>query len=162
MTATCQCPSPGYCERFQRPIGRRQYELCKGVNCTPAQSEQYRALYDAQAHDQPPPQVANRPALDGPGTELKKLLQEMGVYAEEQCGCEHRMQLMNAWGVDGCKAQRSVVVGWLQEAQTEKGWGVTAAAVLKAATGSFWPNPIAPFESLVDEAIRRSEAKEAP
>lgn len=53
MTDHCSCPNPGYCPRFRREISGRLYELCRGVNCSLALSEQYRTLWQAQAENLP-------------------------------------------------------------------------------------------------------------
>ena len=51
----------------------------------------------------------------GPGTRLKRLLAWF-IETPPDCDCEHRSQLMDAWGVAGCQANFSTIVQWLDEA----------------------------------------------
>lgn len=52
MIPPCICPAPGYCERWQRTMTGRVYELCSG-RCPPERpcsgkvSSMYRAMWDA-------------------------------------------------------------------------------------------------------------------
>lgn len=39
----------------------------------------------------------------GPGTELKVIFAELGIYPRRQCDCNKRAEQMDAWGVGGCK-----------------------------------------------------------
>lgn len=41
----CKCPEPALCLEFGRHLNGRLYELAKGINCTPAQSEAYKRLW---------------------------------------------------------------------------------------------------------------------
>ena len=45
----CVCPASGWCERHQRSKHQRHWQLCQGINCTPAQSEKRRELWDQKA-----------------------------------------------------------------------------------------------------------------
>lgn len=70
---------------------------------------------------------------------------------------------MEQWGVEGCIAHRAEIVEWLRTAAEERGWSAVIAAAIEAVkTGeAFTMNPLDPYGSLVDEAIRRaSHAKE--
>jgi hypothetical protein len=62
-----------------------------------------------------------KPAADGPGAELKKLL---AWFAEPSTACEcgdHAAQ-MNAWGVEGCRANLETITDWLLDAAEQRGW----------------------------------------
>jgi hypothetical protein len=51
----------------------------------------------------------------GPGTELKKLLQTIGITATPGCSCNKRAATMDAKGADWCEAHIDEVVSWLRE-----------------------------------------------
>jgi hypothetical protein len=119
----------------------------------------------------------------GPGTELKRLLSELGIPSWCE-GCKRRAEAMDQGGVEWCRENRATIVGWLQEAETKfatdaakaargDGQEPTAKQVGKAKTAArwragweaakrmLWINPASPFDSLVAEAIKRAEAKQA-
>ena len=50
-TETCQCKSDGRCERYGRWMGGRLRSICNGTaeGVSPAQAEQYRRAWAAQA-----------------------------------------------------------------------------------------------------------------
>lgn len=45
---------------------------------------------------------------DGPGTELKKILESYGLQASENCGCNHMARQMNLWGPEACLAESNL------------------------------------------------------
>ena len=96
----------------------------------------------------------------GPGSELWKLLESLGVKHEVNCGCLQRAEQMNAWGVVGCRAARADIVAWMKANQDKYKWTAFVTAAAKAVTtGVAWRlSVLDPFGSLVDEAIRRAEA----
>jgi len=109
-------------------------------------------------------------AGSGPGSQLWRLLETLGVKHTTDCECLGRAERMNAWGVAGCRAARGEIVAWMVEGKDRYGW----AGAVKAATAGVaemvsdvlhgrwpWLNPLDPFGSLVDEAIRRAEVAEA-
>lgn len=100
---------------------------------------------------------------DGPGSELKAMLAQLGFEAGPACRCNQRAAQMDEWGVEGCKAHREEIVAWLRSEQAKRGWLEKArAAVAAVASGvAFHINPLDPAGSLFDEAIRRAEIKEA-
>jgi hypothetical protein len=51
----------------------------------------------------------------GVGTELKKLLGKFFIHARENCLCDQRAMLMNEQGVEWCRENTGVIVGWLRE-----------------------------------------------
>lgn len=51
----------------------------------------------------------------GPGTELTKILETLGLGYLEGCKCKQRARQMDEWGPDGCLQNLSTIVGWLEE-----------------------------------------------
>lgn len=91
------------------------------------------------------------------GAELSLLLAELGIEPKSSCGCAAKAEQMDKWGIAGCEAHREVITGWLRENYHHATWLETIRAAWR---GSFTINPLVPFNSLLDEAIRRTEAKE--
>jgi hypothetical protein len=60
----------------------------------------------------------------GPGTELKKLLQKVGITATPTCSCNARARRMDeeeAKSPGWCEAHLDEIVGWLREEATKRG-----------------------------------------
>jgi hypothetical protein len=49
----------------------------------------------------------------GPGTRLASLLS--WFKKDSSCGCEERADIMDAWGVDGCKENMPTILHWLRD-----------------------------------------------
>lgn len=98
-------------------------------------------------------------AFSGPGTELKKLFETLGIKSIEECRCEERMLQMNRWGIDGCRANFEMIRGWIVEAQAKAGWAVKFEAAARAATTglALQIDPLDIAGSLVRLAIERAE-----
>lgn len=62
---------------------------------------------------------------------------------------------MNDWGVDGCRQHRDVIIKWMKEATFSR-WFNEQARIGWALIQEPWFNPLDPFGSIVDEAIRRA------
>jgi hypothetical protein len=97
----------------------------------------------------------------GPGTELKAILQDLGLEPRgSKCSCDSHVAQMNRWGVAGCREHRDQIIGWLDEARQATGWRETLGAgfnaLWKRATYIRIGDPIG---SLINEAIRRAEEK---
>jgi|SRR5579884_3095117 len=107
------------------------------------------------------PDYAHRPQAPdiGPGTELTKLLDSLGIKKAVGCQCGAKAAEMNAWGVAGCKERRDEIAGWLRDnAKQHSLWNKTKATVLAFTQGvALQLNPADPFGSLVDLAIQRAE-----
>jgi uncharacterized protein CbrC (UPF0167 family) len=98
-----------------------------------------------------------------PGTELKVILAELGIADAVGCGCASRVAEMDARGPVWCQEHRAEIVGWLKEAAASRGWVEKARAAARAVLGlAFRPDPRDVYGSLVDEAVRRAEAKAVP
>ena len=93
----------------------------------------------------------------GPGTELKALLADMGVTEKAGCGCADKARLMDARGPAWCRDNRALLVDWLREAAGK----MSFFDRLKAGARAAWHSPLDPVGALVDEAVRRAEAKTA-
>lgn len=97
---------------------------------------------------------------EGPGTELKKIIEQLGVSEFRDCGCLAMVRKMNKWGIDGCREHRQEIIDKLKANAKEYGWWCTVTAGCRAVkTGmALELDPRDRFGSLVDLAIRRSEA----
>jgi hypothetical protein len=107
---------------------------------------------------------AAKPKGHGPGTELHVMLNAMGIDPPSSgCDCKARMQMMDEWSVEGCKANLHTIVGWLKDGAPRWKWDQKIAAGWKAVTKgllrSLWGDP---YRRLVEEAIRRAEEKGPP
>lgn len=56
----------------------------------------------------------------GPGTELKKLLKNIGITASPNCSCNARAKKMDEWGPDECEKRMDEIIGWLKEEATKR------------------------------------------
>ena len=93
---------------------------------------------------------------EGPGTELRRLLEELGLHESAGCQCDQHAAQMNRWGIDGCREHRPEIVVWLKDAQTKAGtWDLIAAAG-RAIVRMLPIDPRDIYGSLIDIAISRS------
>lgn len=181
MSDPCQCPGPGDCPRWGEKVGPLAWGLCGGTGCTPARSEAFRRQRDAKAgrpravalpaaapverpKAKPAPAPKPKPA-GGPGTELKRLLESLGLPAAGCEGCGGWAAKMDAWGVTGCRvpANRAAVLGRLRESQAELGWAAKLTAAANMPVGLAARLLAAdPAEVLYDEAVRRAAASPLP
>ena len=102
----------------------------------------------------------------GVGSQIWRLLSEIGVHHDPDCDCLSWAERLNEWGVAGCRLARAEIIEHLQDARKQYGWVRSIQAAARAAaqaardlaTGQRpWLNPMDPYGSLVDEAIRRAE-----
>lgn len=103
------------------------------------------------------------PEIDhGPGTELSRMLRKYEINPAAGCDCKAKARKMDEWGVEGCRKNMETIVGWMREGVGRWGWAdrlkAAAAAVMDGT--AFKLNPLDPFPGLIEEAIRRAEAKE--
>jgi len=100
-----------------------------------------------------------REAERGPGTQLKLLLQELGVTSFAGCGCDDKVSQMNRWGVEGCRENFDTIRGWIADAQAKASWSTKIAATIAAASTGIAReiNPVDIAGSLVRIAIERTE-----
>jgi len=99
----------------------------------------------------------------GPGTELKELLESIGIKEDPSCDCNARMEQMDRWGVNGCRQNRETIVGWLKEGKDRWGWREKLKAAIRATTNglAFQLSLTNPYGSLVDNAISLAEKSES-
>lgn len=50
------------------------------------------------------------PFGSGPGSELRRLLEQFGITATQGCGCHEFATVMDAWGPDGCRQRREEII----------------------------------------------------
>jgi hypothetical protein len=90
----------------------------------------------------------------GPGTELKKILDESGLKGWCKT-CENWAGQMNKWGPEGCREHRAEIIERLKEQADKRSWFV------KGWAGTWfirqpWFRLNDQYGSIVDEAIRRA------
>lgn len=116
----------------------------------------------------------------GPGTELKKMLDTIGIKENPNCDCNGRRVSMDKWGVVGCREHFDEIKGWMVEGAERWGW---SGQIANLATGqetmqlslaeklkigwnvvmsglAFHISIKDPYGSLVTEAIRRAEVED--
>lgn len=91
------------------------------------------------------------------GDRLKEVLGELDIDERDGCGCASMAAKMNFWGVAGCEANRKEILCHLRKSARERGWQVACWAALLAIRKAKWLNPLAPFASLLNEAMRRAK-----
>ena len=104
----------------------------------------------------------------GPGTELAKMLYDVGIKPPDNCGCKATMREMDELGVEGCRLNREVYIDRIKTNAEKWGWGklstmhtLAGVGVKSMLNGLAWKvNWLDPFPGLVDEAIKRAEAIE--
>jgi hypothetical protein len=105
----------------------------------------------------------------GPGTELAKMLADVGIDPPANCGCKATMREMDELGVEGCRKNRQAYIDRIKQNAEKWGWGklstmhtLAGVGVKSMLNGLAWKvNWLDPFPGLVDEAIKRAEAHEA-
>lgn len=166
----CRCPTyDPSCKRNGYGMCLREWEVCSqkcpsSRPCSAAMSDSYRRGWDGLPPADPvkvfPVTLTASGKRKGPGTELKSLLQELGISYSSGCACNDHAARMDAWGIHGCKENSRTIIGWLRDGAESRTWlekiRAGAAAVLKGVV----LNPFDPYGSLVTEAILRAERKE--
>lgn len=110
--------------------------------------------------ERPTTAIVPWPKGEGPGTELKNILQKMGVQQKPNCLCGHRMREMDANGVEWCRENLEMIVKWIEEGANEWGWGIKEAGLAMLDGLAFKIGIIDPWPNLVRECIHRAEMKE--
>jgi hypothetical protein len=105
----------------------------------------------------------------GVGSQIWRLLAEIGVHHQPDCPCLGWAEKLNAWGVAGCRLARAEIVQHLRDERQRYGWARSIVAAAHAAVHAAadiaagrrpWLNPLDPYGSLVDEAIRLAQQAE--
>jgi len=61
------------------------------------------------------PKQKNQKIEQGAGTELKKMLESVGIRATPNCSCNAKATAMNKNGIKWCKNNKDTILSWLQE-----------------------------------------------
>ena len=64
----------------------------------------------------------------GPGSQLEKLLGRLGIHVVEGCKCRSRAGEMNRRGLEWCRVNRRIILGWLL-AESRSRWPRIPAAL---------------------------------
>ncbi len=94
--------------------------------------------------------------VDGPGTELKKILNGLGLKPKAQCGCDAKVAEMNVLGPDGCRQRRAELIEHLKGAYHTIGW-IELLEIGAKVIAEPWFSITDPIGSMLDEAIRRAD-----
>lgn len=78
------------------------------------------AIRDVEASKPPRP-------TGGPGTELKRILASAG-FQSAGCQCDARALEMDSRGIEWCRKNDAIIVGWLADAAKERGFPFSRAA----------------------------------
>jgi hypothetical protein len=98
--------------------------------------------------------------MSGPGSQLKSILNSLGIVVTAECPCAEHVRQMDEWGVNGCREHHAEIVQWLRDGVDSFGWSARFRAAAKAVqTGlAFEVNWFDPFPTLVTKAIDAAEA----
>jgi glycosyltransferase involved in cell wall biosynthesis len=102
--------------------------------------------------------------LEGPGTELKKILKSYGLEQMRNCNCNVMVDNMNVWGPSGCRERKQDIISFLKK-NTHKWLNTDDATWWKKTTIGIgflkrFINPFDPYEGLIDMAIHNAEYNE--
>ena len=107
-----------------------------------------------------PDRLARPPApKEGPGTELKKLLAELGLTGIKGCGCNAKAAQMNRWGPRTCREKSAEIASWLRKSRGKASWAEVLRAAAAVVARGLQIDPLNIEDSLVRIAIERAERK---
>lgn len=92
----CTCPTPQYCEKSQRQMTEKLWTLCQT-------RPQYRKAFIKLGQE-----TLSSKLLYGPGTELLRMYEAVGVPTCE--ACKKLAQQMNNWGVAECRKRHKQII----------------------------------------------------
>jgi hypothetical protein len=99
--------------------------------------------------------------ISGPGTELKAMLDALGVKERADCNCKLVRRNMDQWGVAGCQepANFDWIVTQLKANAAKYSWFEKVQVAMSAAASplALVIDPLDVYGSLVREAIRRAD-----
>jgi len=93
--------------------------------------------------------------VGGPGTELGKLLSDIGIVPNSTCGCKQLSADMDKMGAANCRLNMDRIVEAITKNQKGWGWAEQLAAAAKALRAGYLT-----IKSMVEEAIKRTEANQ--
>ena len=101
------------------------------------------------------PQPRLPPLTEGPGTELKKIFDSLGIQPKEGCKCQQRLTAMNRWGPQLCRENRATILEILKASYDE----ASVLAKLRAAANAVSQGLPITLAGLLDLAIERAEQR---
>lgn len=116
---TCQCRGDEqggrdglfWCACHQLWKNRDWHRLCR-------YREDYREAWNEGVGPGQLPHVgrsqSEEPVLEGPGTELKKLLAKWWIYDRRGCKCKTYEHIMNMWGPARCEERMDTILSWMR------------------------------------------------
>jgi len=116
--------------------------------------------------DKPAKPILFRAPVEGPGTEFKKITQELGIEMPANCSCNALAQAMNIDGVSGCRERRDSYLVQIRENESKWGWTDKIANYIRAGANAIrtglaskvnWGDPL---PDLFDLAVKRAEDNE--
>lgn len=121
-----------------------------------------RCYHQSSWTKSPPEKYFHQCPIGGPGTELKKILRELGITSRLGCGCGQMISKMNAWGVVGCIQHFEELRKHLVVAQAKLSWSESMTTTLFGLMKGFVVrvNPLDVPGSLLRLAISRAEQNE--
>jgi len=133
----------------------------KSQDCA-ALVEKYRSFFPILATDSQKVRLEAILTGSGVGSQLWRLLTELGIEHKPSCSCLDWAERMNAWGPKGCRLARPEIVRHMKDSAKNYGWSDVGKAVAKAiASGlALRLSVLDPYGSLLDEAIRRANTVE--
>ncbi len=166
-----------YCTTRTTPPRQRNkvtYDLAAAALRLAGRGQDARELMKSAPDIYPPaPSSSERlraiEAGHGVGSQIWRLLAEIGVHHQPDCPCLGWAEKLNAWGVAGCRLARAEIVQHLRDERQRYGWARSIVAAAHAAVHAAadiaagrrpWLDLLDPYGSLVDEAIRCAEASE--
>lgn len=95
----------------------------------------------------------------GPGSQLWKILESIGIKHDNDCTCIEWAERMNAWGPFICRENKKEIVEHMKNSAKNYGWIDILTAIKKSIQNKivFKLSILKPYDSLIDEAIRLSE-----
>lgn len=126
--------------------------------------EEYKHFFEPSSSEQAMSMPSKRLEAilqgNGVGSQLWKLLEELGVKHTPNCPCLTWAERMNKWGPEGCRQQEKAITRHMKSSAKNYGWGDIAQVISKAARSGliFKINPVNIYGSLLNEAIRRAES----
>lgn len=109
---TCPCTEPGYCSKYNMYMTASWIKLCQTRPNYRQAWEEGRGPGQLRSNGQSRP---GKVIVDGPGTELSRILKMFGIFPKGCCKCGSRAHTMNIWGPDRCEENIDKILKWLRE-----------------------------------------------
>ena len=95
----------------------------------------------------------------GVGSNLWRLLEQLGIKHDPECSCILLALLMNELGPEGCRQNAPHLLKLMRKNQKRFGWGTRIRAASRIVSNGmvFSINPLAPLKSLLGIAIKQTE-----